>query len=374
MKYLWNLIKKDTVLFAALCLAVLSMFWVKPSIEYINYIDFRVLGILLSLMLVMAGFQKNGLFDMVGSWLLNRCKNITQLSLVLTFLCFFSSMLITNDVALITFVPFAILTLTRSNRTDLLIPVIVSQTLAANLGSMLTPLGNPQNLYIYNLTGYGFGQFVRVMLPYCVVSGVLLLGMQFFITRSNKESGQLTDSTPSVEGLRRHLWKNWIYGALFVLCLAVVFRILPYYIVLVLIILAILVIDTRILFVVDYSLLFTFIFFFIFTGNLGKLEIVKNFLGQLVAGREIGIGVVASQFISNVPATLLLAGFTTDYEALLIGVNLGGLGTLIASMASLISYKLYACTNQAQKGKYFNYFTISNILFLIVLAGITFVV
>ena len=168
-------IKKDTVLCVAMTLAMVSAFFVKPTLNYVNYIDFRVLGILLSLMTVMAGLQRNGLFDMIGSSLLKRTKNTMQLSLVLVFLCFFFSMFITNDVSLITFVPFAMLTLRKCNQEKLLIPVIIVQTLAANLGSMLTPIGNPQNLYLYNLAEMKMSTFIGIIGPYTLTSGILLL-------------------------------------------------------------------------------------------------------------------------------------------------------------------------------------------------------
>lgn len=168
-------IKKDTVLCVATTLAMVSAFFVKPTLNYVNYIDFRVLGILLSLMTVMAGLQRNGLFDMIGSSLLKRTKNTMQLSLVLVFLCFFFSMFITNDVSLITFVPFAMLTLRKCNQEKLLIPVIIVQTLAANLGSMLTPIGNPQNLYLYNLAEMKMSTFIGIIGPYTLASGILLL-------------------------------------------------------------------------------------------------------------------------------------------------------------------------------------------------------
>ena len=150
-----GVIKKDTVLFAAMVLAVISAFFVTPSLNYVNYIDFRVLGILLSLMIIMAGLQKNGLFDAIGCRLLEKTKNTMQLSMVLVFLCFFSSMLITNDVALITFVPFAVMTMQKCGQEKFLIPVIVLQTLAANLGSMLTPIGNPQSAPSRNTAYFG---------------------------------------------------------------------------------------------------------------------------------------------------------------------------------------------------------------------------
>ncbi len=366
-----NFIKKETVLFVATILAIASAFVVKPSAAYMEYIDWRVLGILLSLMIVMAGLQKNGLFDTIGAALLKKTKNTLQLSLVLVFLCFFFSMLITNDVALITFVPFAMLTMGKCGQEKLLMPVVVLQTIAANLGSMLTPIGNPQNLYLYNLAGMGMGEFILCMLPYTAISAVLILFSVIWIARK-KEKIQVAVTEKAEETNQETVkWKtyhkNVVYITMFVLSLLVVARVLPYYMVLLLILLLVFYMDREVLKQVDYCLLLTFISFFIFTGNMGNIPAVNGALKELVAGRELMTGVLSSQVISNVPAALLLSGFTSDYKALLYGVNIGGLGTLIASMASLISYKCYAHTYNEKKGAYLVRFTITNVLFLVVL-------
>lgn len=368
-------IKKDTVLCVATTLAMVSAFFVKPTLNYVNYIDFRVLGILLSLMTVMAGLQRNGLFDMIGSSLLKRTKNTMQLSLVLVFLCFFFSMFITNDVSLITFVPFAMLTLRKCNQEKLLIPVIIVQTLAANLGSMLTPIGNPQNLYLYNLAEMKMSTFIGIIGPYTLASGILLL-LSVAVVCRKKEKIEFTleenNGDHEIEKERLHLrrkthQKNAVYLILFLMSLLVVVRVLPYYVAFMVVFVTVFIMDRQVLKTVDYSLILTFIAFFIFTGNIGEIETIRNVLQEFVSGREVGVGIAASQVISNVPAALLLSGFTKDYAKLLVGVNIGGLGTLIASMASLISYKIYAHHYNEQKGKYFRWFTIANVGYLAVL-------
>lgn len=355
-------IKKETVLVAATVLAVISAFFVHPNAEYSNYIDWRVLGILLSLMTVMAGFQKNGFFDEIGKRLLAKTKNTAQLTRVLVFLCFFSSMIITNDVALVTFVPFSVLTLRKCKQERLMVLVIVMQTLAANLGSMLTPIGNPQNLYLYNLSGMTMGEFMRCMLPYTAASGFLLLIM-IFVLSARKRKISLEDCSFSAEkeSLSK---KNICYLLLFLLCILVVARLLPYYIVLAIVLVTVAVADRAVLKNVDYCLLLTFIAFFIFTGNIGNLPMFKAALKEMVVGRELAAGILTSQVISNVPAALLLSEFTGNVKELLIGVNIGGLGTLIASMASLISYKIYAHNYNKTKGKYLLWFTLGNLIFL----------
>ena len=371
-------IKKDTVLCVATTLAMVSAFFVKPTLNYVNYIDFRVLGILLSLMTVMAGLQRNGLFDMIGSSLLKRTKNTMQLSLVLVFLCFFFSMFITNDVSLITFVPFAMLTLRKCNQEKLLIPVIIVQTLAANLGSMLTPIGNPQNLYLYNLAEMKMSTFIGIIGPYTLASGILLL-LSVAVVCRKKEKIEFTleenNSDHEIEKERLHLrrkahQKNAVYLILFLMSLLVVVRVLPYYVAFIVVFVTVFIMDRQALKTVDYSLILTFIAFFIFTGNIGEIETIRNVLQEFVSGREVGVGIAASQVISNVPAALLLSGFTKDYAKLLVGVNIGGLGTLIASMASLISYKIYAHHYNEQKGKYFRWFTIANVGYLAVLLAV----
>lgn len=383
MKNVIAFVKKETVLVIATILAVISAFFVKPGSGYLDYIDFRVLGILLSLMIIMAGWQKNGMFDVVGHRLLARTKNTVQLVGVLVFLCFFFSMIITNDVALLTFVPFAVVMLQRCNQERLMVLVLVLQTIAANLGSMLTPIGNPQNLYLYNLSGMSVGEFIKVMLPYTAISGLLLAIVIFVLgarkqplavggqkkeaSGENEEEKEVSgepggDKTASMEAGKRK--KNLVYLVLFILSLLVVGRVIPYYWVLMLVLAVVFFMDRSVLYGVDYCLLLTFVSFFIFTGNMGNLPAVRDTLQNLVAGRELGIGILASQIVSNVPATLLLSGFTTDYKQLLLGVNIGGLGTLIASMASLISYKIYAHNYNRTKGIYLLWFTVANLLFL----------
>lgn len=365
-KKILGFIKKETVLSAAILLALISACFVRPSLAYMEYIDWRVLGILLSLMIVMAGFQKNGLFDEIGMRLLSRTKNTAQLTGVLVFLCFFSSMFITNDVALITFVPFAVLTLRKCRQERLMVLVIVLQTIAANLGSMFTPIGNPQNLYLYQLSGMELGEFLLFMLPYTAVSGLLLL-ITIFVLSARKQKLLLENCSFSAERVFFDKKKNVIYFVLFLICLLVVARLLPYYLALAAVLAAVFFADREVLKNVDYCLLFTFIAFFIFTGNLGNLPAFKEVLEELVEGREMLVGILASQCISNVPAALLLSGFTKNSKGLLLGVNIGGLGTLIASMASLISYKIYAHNYNKTKGIYLMWFTFANLIFLAVL-------
>lgn len=367
-----DFIKKETVLTIAWILAIVSAFFIPPNLQYLGYIDFRSLGILWSLMVVMEGFKKIGVFDHIGNQLLKRTKKVWELASVLVFLCFFLSMLITNDVALITFVPFTIYILTQIQIPQLLIPVIVLQTLAANLGSMLTPIGNPQNLYLFGLSGMSIVSFVALMAPYTGATMVLLIIAILFLR--NKDQSIPSDlPEPPVNEEKNRRSGIWIYGVLFIIALLVVLRLIPYWLLCLIVLAAVFIFDKKVLVSIDYALLFTFIGFFILTGNLGNIPSISRFLTNMIAGREVLTGVVASQFISNVPAALLLSGFTSDYNSLIIGVNLGGLGTLIASMASLISYKALAHAYNEKKGRYFLLFTIMNFLFLGILLGLWFI-
>jgi len=372
-------IKSEAVLSVACILAVLSMFIVLPDREYAGYLDYRVLALLFCLMAVMEGFKQTGMFGRMAAALLQRVSSFRQLYMVLVFLCFFLAMWVTNDVALLTFVPFTILVLKLADIQREAIPVVVMQTVAANLGSMLTPVGNPQNLYLYSVSGMGFLDFLKVMGPLTTASLLLILVGCLLHKNYDLQQERLNEvlkEEPEIQN-RIHKKENVVLAFLFVLSLLSVARILPWQILLVITMIvclgmALLWKEEILLKKVDYGLLLTFVAFFIFIGNMGRVEIVREFLSQILAGREMIIGFFSSQVISNVPAAILLAGFTGDYVKLLWGVNIGGLGTLIASLASLISYKFFAgaCVNEKDmgtKGAYFKWFTIVNVVFAVIL-------
>ncbi|MBR3401219.1 MAG: citrate transporter [Parasporobacterium sp.] len=363
LKNIGHFCRKEVVLTAAWAAAVISAFLVPPDAGYLSYIDLRSLGILWSLMVIMEGLKSIGFFSNLGAGLLKKTRRIWQLAAVLIFLCFFLSMLITNDVALITFVPFTVFILSQIRLNELLIPVIVLETLAANLGSMLTPIGNPQNLYLYGLSGMPFGAFLGLMLPYTAATFLLLVLSICLLSDKNKRLPKAT-LTAASESDTSYKTSVSIYGLLFILALLVVLRILPFWVLCAVVLIVVFFLKKQLLIKVDYALLFTFIGFFIFTGNLGRIPSVSRVLTDIIAGREAVTAVIASQVISNVPAALLLSGFTDNYRELIVGVNLGGLGTLIASMASLISYKAVANSCPGKKGRYFLVFTIMNVIYL----------
>lgn len=363
-----NFVKKEAVLSIALLLAVVSSFVVKPNKEYIGYIDYHVLVLLFALMLVVGGFKSLGVFRLLGEKMCSKVSSLRGLTIVLTMLCFVSSMLITNDVALITFVPFTISIFCMIACEDKLIPVIVLETIAANLGSMLTPIGNPQNLLLFSLSGMDVLEFVIHMLPLTLLSLVLILAC---VIRLKNQPIQVIQEKDSKKEKIVTNYRFWIYLVLFMVCMGNVFHLYSYGVVLVVVTAVVLVMNRSLFAEVDYSLLLTFVGFFIFIGNMKQIDSVNAVFMQLIAGNELLVGIVSSQMISNVPAAMLLSGFTSEYGVLLYGVNIGGLGTLIASMASLISYRFFVKAYPEQKSMYFKQFTVYNVVLLLIITVIT---
>ena len=373
-----NFAKKETVLFAAVLLAFGSMVCVPPDMQYLSYIDYRVLALLFCLMTVMEGFKSTGFFAAVAGKLLEKVKTFRQLYLVLVFLCFFTSMWITNDVALLTFVPFTVLVLRMTGLEQEMIPVIVLQTIAANLGSMTTPVGNPQNLYLYSISSMGIGAFLQIMGPLTLISA----GLIFLICLIHKDfpirQGMLGKEIVGV----RKAGENQVLAVLFFISLLSVFRILSWQLLLLIVLVSCIGIkafckEKYLPLKADFGLLLTFVAFFIFIGNMGRICAVREVLSQVLNGRELLISFLCSQMISNVPAAILLSGFTQEYRGLLQGVNIGGLGTLIASLASLISYKFFAAESEqtpaaGTRGRYMLTFTIWNVGMALVLLAAAF--
>lgn len=372
MKYLRSILtffKKETVLSIAALLAFISAFFVHPSAEYLNYPDYRVLALLFCLMLVVAGLQSIGVFSYLGNLLLQKVHTTRQLAFLLTSLCFFSAMFITNDVALITFVPFAAMILTMAEQEKLLIPVISLQTIAANLGSMLTPIGNPQNLYLYSAFSIPVGTFLLNMLPLTVLSAILLTISVLLLknhplhTLSDQSGVSQAKSPQTVPDVK----KLTVYLLLFGICLLCVARVLPWPVMLAVLIAVVFFLDRKLFAKVDYFLLLTFVCFFLFIGNMERIPAIADLLRSFIQDRELLLATLFSQCISNVPAAILLSGFTDAAKPLLYGVNIGGLGTLIASLASVISYRIYGNQKNASKGAYLKVFTLYNVIFLIIL-------
>lgn len=344
-------LKKEYVLTIALILAVVTSFISKPKVEYI---DFKVLILLFNLMIVIAAFNKLKVLDYIAVSILNKCASYRGIVTALVFITFIASMFVTNDVALITFVPITLIISSKINIKVL--NLVVLQTLAANLGSSLTPMGNPQNLFLYTFYDIDPLVFLKIMIPVCILAVLFLLAL-IFKEKDIKLNLQLDKSKVNDKQ------KFVCFSILLILILLSVFHVIDYKIVFVITIISVGILDNKLFLKVDYSLLLTFVCFFIFIGNISNMNNIKAFMENILLEKEntYYVGVLASQVISNVPATMLLSGFTDHFKELLLGVNIGGMGTLIASLASVISYKLY-CNQYDDTKEYIKIFTIYNII------------
>jgi len=358
MKKIIEYLKGEIVLLVALAAALASMIIVPPDAAYIGYIDTHVLMLLFALMAVVAGLKRCGLMDRICQMLISRAGSVRMLGTALSLACFFSAMLVTNDVALITFVPLTTVLLAAFPRQMIL--AVTIETIAANLGSMATPIGNPQNLYLYAHYAMPMDDFLRAVGPLTLASLVLVLLSCLLLSEEKIQAAQSEVKPIDKKALALH-------GVQFAVCLFSVLGVLPKGFSFAFVLLTMLAFYRKLLLQVDYALLMTFVCFFVFVGNLGRVDAVSTLLGNVIAGRELEVGILASQVISNVPAALMLSGFTQDAAALMRGVDLGGLGTLVASLASLISFKLYMKAPGAKAGKYLAVFTMLNLAFLAVL-------
>ena len=360
MRGVKTFLRREPVFCAAFLAALISCFFVPPDSGYLDYIDLRTLALLYCLMVTVAGLRRAGVFARLSHLLCRQAGTERKLALLLVLLCFFSAMFVTNDVALLTFVPFAVAVLGMTHQEKNLITVVVLQTIAANLGSVLLPVGNPQNLYLYSHYALSMPDFLKMTAPLWGLSLliVVLLCLRIRPTAVNVFLGEL----PLLD--RRCLT---VYALLFLACLSVVFRLVEWPVLLLILILVLLIYDRKRLLAADFMLLLTFVCFFVFSGNLARIETVDRILRSVLNGRELPLGAAVSQVISNVPAALLLSGFTENAKGLLLGVNIGGLGTPVASLASLISLKLYSHAQGADTGKYLRTFLGLNFALLLLL-------
>ena len=352
-----NLFKNEVVFILALSLAVVTSFFSFPKIDYI---DFKVLFSLFNLMIIVSAFKEMKVLDKIAVRLLTRFDNSKKISLILIYITFFSSMLITNDVALITFVPLALIISKRANLSP--IKLVIFQTIAANIGSGLTPMGNPQNLFIFSYYNLHALEFFKIMLPFAVI-GVIWL----FILNNNQKIKKLSFDLEEI--IIEKKAQVLIFSALFILIILSVFSIINYILAFVITIIAVLMLNKNLLANVDYILLLTFVCFFIFIGNLSSLPIIEEFAKGFLQNKTTTYftSIILSQIVSNVPCSILLANFTSNWKELLLGVNIGGLGTLVASLASVISYKLYINDRTSNvQSRYLSLFAFYNIISLLV--------
>lgn len=404
MQRLRDFVRREVVLVVAAVLAAASCIAVPPDAAYSSYIDWHTLVLLFCLMAVVAGLRSLGVLDSMGKWLVSRAKSQRAIAFALVGIVFFASMAVTNDVTLITFVPLALVTLRAAGMEARVLLVAALMTVAANLGSMLTPVGNPQNLYLFTASRMSVSRFLSLTAPYTVLSAVLLTGCVIALFRAKpccgEEVGKNEGCVRGVAGggeiVSRSCWSDgaanefanearenaapaplWrcscgrlaIYLALFCICLLAVAGIVDVRIVLAVVIAAVALTDAEQLRRVDFALLLTFVALFVFVGNMVRIPLVHDAVAGLVGQNAVIAAVGASQVVSNVPAAVLLSGFTSQWDALIVGTNLGGLGTLIASMASLITFKAISIGRVGAKMRYLKVFTLVNVVFLTVLLG-----
>ena len=362
-------LSEEFVLVASIVCVVVSMFFVEMDAKvFASYIDWKSLGILMSLMLVSEGLKLNGVFTAAASKM-TRAGNIKVLVLCLTLLPLVAAMLVTNDVALITFVPLSIAALLRIGRGDLIMGVVILQTIAANLGASITPIGDPHNLYIYMSYAPSISDWFKATWPYLPL-GLIMVAIPSVILASKKPvlSEKLGTSSPK-SGLKGRGTPNSILAILAVLCILGVLGIVDWRIVVVAVMAVMSATNRQAVKNIDWYLLVTFICFFVFSGNLRSIPAVSDFLGSLAQNNTFEVTVVSSQVISNVPATVVLAPFTTNWKELAIGADVGAFGTPIASLANLISMKIYFRSEGAKRGRYMLYFTIAEVVSLALLWG-----
>lgn len=355
--------KKNFVMLIALLAAIITMFIVPPDREYLTYFDYKTLTCLFCVLAVVCALRNIRFFYILARKVVRLFKNARMSVLALVYITFIGSMLIANDMALLTFLPLGFFVLTTTNKEKYMAFTFIMQNIAANLGGMLTPFGNPQNLYLYTKFSIPNLEFMRIMAPPFAFSVTLITICCLIFVKP--EPLVINDERIHLPPL-----KTTLYLLLFALSIVIVFRGIPYWIGLIVIPLALLVLDRKALLEVDYPLLFTFVFFFVFAGNMGRIEAVRSFFSGLLQKNTFLVSVISCQFISNVPTAVLLSQFTNNYPALLVGVNIGGVGTLIASLASLITFREYIKNNPGKTVRYVVEYTLFNFVFLLLLVGI----
>ncbi|MBE6682803.1 MAG: citrate transporter [Ruminococcaceae bacterium] len=358
--YFVGFVKKNVVMFVALIAALITSFIIPPDEAYIDYIDFKTITCLFCVLAVVCALKNIRFFYTVAKKIVRLFKNARMSILALVYITFIGSMLIANDMALLTFLPLGYFVLTTTNKRKYMAFTFIMQNIAANLGGMLTPFGNPQNLYLYSKFEIPNMEFISIMLPPFLLSVALITVCCLVYVKP--EPLFVEDEEKRLPPI-----KTLIYLLLFAFSIIIVFRAIPYWYGLIVIPTALLIMDRKALLKVDYPLLFTFVFFFVFSGNMARIDIIRDFFSVLLEKSTLLFSVLSCQFISNVPSAILLSQFTENYSELLVGVNIGGVGTLISSLASLITFREYTKHNRGKAGKYIKEFSLYNFGFLIVL-------
>ena len=367
MKRIIAFARTNVVMLIAASLALITSFIVPPDKEYIGYFDFKTLTCLFTVLAVVCALRNVRFFYTLAEKIVKHFTNARIAVLALVYITFIGSMLIANDMALLTFLPLGYFVLVSTKKEKYMCITFILQNIAANLGGMLTPFGNPQNLYLYSKFNIPDGEFVMIMLPPFVLAILMItLSVIVFIKPEPLE----------FSGVERRLPKArvTVYLLLFAYSILCVFRFIPYQTALIIIPVVILFMDRRALLDVDYGLLLTFVFFFIFSGNMSRIDTVREIFVFLLDKSTLVVSALSCQFISNVPTAILLSRFTDNYRELLLGVNVGGCGTIISSLASLITFREYSQHNKGKAGKYLLVFSAFNFTFLIVMLLFSFLI
>ncbi len=357
-----HFIQKNTVLVIAAALALVTSLIVPPDARYLDYFDFKTLTCLFCTLAVICALKNVRFFTKLAERIVVVSGNTRTAVLLLVYITFIGSLLLANDMALLTFLPLGYYVMSSACKERYMAFTFIMQNIAANLGGMLTPFGNPQNLYLYEKFRIANGEFIKIMLFPFLLSVLLITLLCLVFVKGEKMQLKTRDFAPMPKV------KVIIYLLLFAFSILLVFRTVPYYVGLILVPLALLFLDKSALLKVDYPLLFTFVFFFIFAGNMARIDIVENAVGALLSKNTLLVSALSCQFISNVPSAILLSEFTTDYRALLMGVNIGGAGTLIASLASLITLREFSSRYPEKTKKYIILFSVINLAFLLILS------
>lgn len=357
-------LRKNTVFIIALLAAVVTAFFVPPDAQYLSYFDWKTLSCLFCTLAVICALRNIHFFTVVAHKIVGMTGNIRRAIIAIIMITFIGSMLIANDMALLTFLPLGYHVLASSGQKKHMVFTFIMQNIGANLGGMLTPFGNPQNLYLYNKFQIPTAKFMGIMaIPFAAAIFLILVCCLILIRPEPiRVENQEDDRLP--------VGRTVLYLLLFAFSIVIVFRLIPYYIGLIVIPAVLLFEDRKALRNVDYFLLLTFACFFVFSGNMAHIDGVNRVLSSLMAKNPLIVSILSCQVISNVPSAILLSGFTTEYRALLYGVNIGGTGTLIASLASLITFRQYTALEPAGTKRYLGVFTLLNFLFLAVMTGV----
>ncbi len=357
-------VKKEVVLSVAIVAMIITMFFVPVDKEYLEYFEYKTLIALFCMLAVVAGLKSTNIFELVSKKLIGLFKTRRAVIYCLVYGTYLFDMIVANDMSLITFLPLTYLVLHKTNNDKYLAFTFIMQTIAANMGGMITPYGNPQNLYLFSFYEIAIPEFFKALLLQSITVAVMLFICVLFVkneplTLKNEEKFEIKKKELAV------------YAVLFVFVILSIFRVVPHVVTLALVILAVLIVDRKRFKYVDYALLATFCVFFVFSGNMARIDAVKELISVIVEKNTLIAGVVSCQFISNVPTAIFLSKFTQNWQDLLIAVNIGSLGIIISSLASLITLKEYLKHQPEGLKKYMIKFTILNTTFLVVLSAVT---